>query len=137
RRGRKILMRHHLRIQAALLVATALAAAACESPPPSVTVGDRTLTYVEQSYGGGLGSNYCDTLDVRGQYEVIITDFALCDTLKPMSDNRTIFHSSDETNLRLIFSAAADALKKVPPTTVFTVGTTKGCTARGPQAAAF
>ena len=100
-------------------------ASGCASDPPSITVGGQKLVYAGQAFGQVFGAPlYCDTLDSRGQFEVLITDFALCDTLKPMASNQTIFHSGDETNLRLVFSSY---LKRVPKTSVLTVGKTQDC----------
>ena len=75
-------------------------------------------------------------LDNRGQIEVILSDFALCGSLTAHSMNATVFHSSEETNLRLIFPST---LLKVPPTNSFKVLSSHGCqdNHNGPEAVAF
>ena len=100
-------------------------AAGCSADPPSITVAAQKLVYVGQGFGQVFGAPlFCDTLDSRGQFEVLITDFDLCSTLKPMANNQTLFHSGAETNLRLVFSSY---LKRVPKTNTFTVGKTADC----------
>jgi hypothetical protein len=119
----------------------ALGAAACDQGPPKITVQTYELPFVEVNYGqaGGTTPTYCAPLDARGQYEVVITDFALCGSLKPTTQNSVAFHSSDETNLRIIFPSAPDVIKKIPSTSVLKIGPTHHCADNngGAQAAAF
>jgi hypothetical protein len=104
-----------------------LVGAGCGPSYDTAIVGGNTLSFVDQNYGvaGGTTPVFCNALDPRGQIEVIISDFSLCGAITKTATNAQIFHSTDETNLRLIFSSA---FTKVPPTTTFQVKPTTICT---------
>lgn len=138
---------HSGRLAQAACLAGSLALWGCGGGD-SVTVSGKTLHVVEQSYGitGGPagidnGLNYCGVIDVSsGQFEVFLTDFGLCTQVSNGAGNATIFHSSDETNLRLVIPAG---LMKNPNGTfkvnTFTVAATSHCTSNssGAEAVAF
>jgi hypothetical protein len=119
-----------------LLLCLATVAAGCGSSDKTITVMGRTLKVVEQNYGtagdvtDSSGVNlFCPPL-VAKQFEVIITDFAFCAGASKKQSNASLFHSTDEYNLRLI-TPGPSLLKKNPNgtfmTNVFPVGNTGGC----------
>ena len=99
-----------------LLLSSSLALIACGSQT-TYTVSGRTLTVLETNFG--LADYYCNTL-AQDEVMVVMSDFALCGEVHAGKASREIFHSTDETNLRIVFPA--DGWLRVPPTTTFTVG---------------
>jgi hypothetical protein len=103
---------------------------------------------METNYG--TADRFCGTL-ANGQYMVVLTDFSLCDQLHGDASSRYVFHTMDETNLRLVFPstlcktynpnapACASPPQMKAPVNSFTVGkTTCSDTPSGVfQAAAF
>lgn len=128
-------------LPSALLAALAIAAPACGPSYPQVTVQGHLLLVKDQIYGTTNGAGYCASLDPRGQYQVIISDIVgLCGTIpatKP--DNKTIFHSAEDTLIRIVMSNQVDVIKKNPPTSTLKVATTHNCTdnRESAQAVAF
>lgn len=133
-----------------LLVLCGATLAACGNSAKTVTVKGKTLTVLEAAYGtsGSPSSSagltpFCQPL-AAGQFEVIITDFVMCEQTKQKPtpvDNRTLFHSTESASLRMIFPSA---LKKNSDgsfmTNTFQVGsqTTSFCRNQsGGTAAAF
>ena len=113
-------MRNHPRLRfmamaraastASLLAVFAVWVPGCGDNVTAYSVQGKTLTVMEQTYGlsgpGGAPVLYCQPLDQRGQYQVFIADVGLCSQFKNKTTNTTVFHSSDETNMRLIFPSS-------------------------------
>ena len=126
-------MRHAAAAAAALSMSLAVAlASGCDSPT-EIKVAGRTLVVAETSYGGT--DYFCEPL-ANGQYLVVLSDFALCAQVRGGMNSRQIFHTTTETNLRLVFPSKN--LTKIPVANRFTVGTSdcKTNTAPGTQALA-
>ena len=85
-------------LSAALL--SLLLFAGCGKGGTVISVGGHDLLVKETNYG--QADYFCNNL-ANGQYEVVISDFTLCGDLHVDAGNRTTFHSSDETNIRIIF----------------------------------
>ncbi len=100
-----------------IIIASCLLLAACGPGKTQYTVSGHTLTVAEVNFG--KSDYFCQTL-ANGQFEVVLSDFAVCDQLHQDAGNKAVFHSTDSTNLRLIFPST---LKKVPPQNDFTVFT--------------
>jgi hypothetical protein len=102
-----------------------LAVAGCGKKADSYTVNGQTLVVNSTNYG--QDSYFCNNL-ANGQYEIVISDFALCDELAMDAGNRKVFHSMDETNIRIIFPS----FLKVPPNVnSFNVANDPGCFIQG------
>ncbi len=106
--------------------------AGCGSGFPEVTSAGRTLLVKEQIYG--QADYFCGNL-ANGQFEVLLTDMALCDALKSGPTSKAL-HTVEELNLRLIFPST---LTVVPKVNTFKVGTTdcSGNAAPGTQATVY
>lgn len=107
----------------------------CSDGNQSFSLMGKTLTVKDQNYGQ-TNEQYCENLAI-GQFEVVFTDFPLCGELTTDAGNRTIFHTREETNLRLIFPSGPVVN---PRTREFKVGSTNRCTdsaTDGTQATAF
>jgi hypothetical protein len=126
-------------------LAALAALSACGSSTSAITVAGKSLSVVEVSYGksgtpadSAMQIPFCSPL-VNSQFEVIFTDFPLCQQTRMKVGNTTLFHSSDEANMRLIFPTML--LKNTDgsfKTNTFNVGSTTGCTKlSGQPATAF
>jgi hypothetical protein len=87
-------------------LALLLAAAGCGPKETVYSVMGINLKLAEQSHG--QGDYFCETL-TNGQFQVVLSDFAVCDPLKtfaPMESqkaNLMVFHGGDGANMRIIF----------------------------------
>ena len=130
-------MRTYQLLAALSLPLLAVAAAGCGPDFPTYTVQGQKLIQMEANYSTWTGAapSYCGTLDNRGQFEVVLSDSAICGQVHAKANNRTVFHSSAETNMRLVFPTFlmknADGSFK---TNKFTVGTTD-CKTTNPSGA--
>ena len=129
-----------------LFVCLATVAAGCGSSDKTITVSGRTLKVAEQNYGTGgdlsdTTGAFCMPL-VSKQFEILITDFAFCAGANKKQANNSLFHSTDEYNLRLI-TPGPSLLQKNPngtfKTNDFKVASTANCTGNpnSAQAVAF
>src|SRR5579883_133761 len=119
-------------------IGLALFLAGCGGGSSSYTVQGQTLNVVETDFApSGPGSGFCGSLDIRGQFEVLMTDFTACSLIHAHQPDTMVFHGRPETNLRLIFPST---LTKVPAVNTFVVGKADcalGTSANGTQAVAI
>src|SRR5262249_17413217 len=126
RRGREVLTMRMTRL--ALLVAAPailLAASGCGDNKTHINVMGHDLAVAEQNYGVQDPGYFCGN-PANGQFEVILTDFSLCDKLHVDGGAKPAFHDTDSNNMRIVMPGPS--YLKVPPfVNQFTVGADPNC----------